>query len=195
MPTGVKSLRRRRGAKRRGLSRAGRIRLCVGLAALGSAFYFFCVAWTASEAVWAARGRRVALGVHSGGFLIAVGSGQSLSPTWGIRGDGTEQGLNLLGFCLMERVRDWNGNGITEKWWVFGLPWWVLVALPSIRGIDRYLGRRERRAKARKWQAARKRRNLCPACGYDVRASPTRCPECGRHLPPYWLRANMNNYR
>jgi hypothetical protein len=48
-----------------------------------------------------------------------------------------------------------------------GLPLVVPAILPTL-----WLLRRRR-------VRLRVRRGLCPACGYDVRASPGRCPECG----------------
>jgi hypothetical protein len=54
----------------------------------------------------------------------------------------------------------------------YALPAWLLAvlfaALPVVRLI-RY--RRERRN--------RRHASICPACGYDLRATPDRCPECG----------------
>jgi hypothetical protein len=59
------------------------------------------------------------------------------------------------------------------------LPMWSLAALsglgPTIflgRGVNAIRRRRRRRA-----------RGLCLRCGYDLRASPDRCPECGA-VPP-----------
>jgi hypothetical protein len=47
----------------------------------------------------------------------------------------------------------------------------VFAILPASRLIQRLLNR----AKLHQAQVY----NLCPTCGYDLRATPTRCPECG----------------
>ncbi len=56
--------------------------------------------------------------------------------------------------------------------WSLGLPIWLpllfALALPGW-ACGRLLRRRLRYAEG-----------LCPQCGYDLRASPERCPECGR---------------
>jgi hypothetical protein len=62
----------------------------------------------------------------------------------------------------------WDGK------WLIGVPWWeVFVAgliVPALY-FNPLCGR---------WRRNRRiRRSLCPACGYDVRATPERCPECG----------------
>ena len=57
----------------------------------------------------------------------------------------------------------------------YGVPHWIVAAAvaipPAARGAKIL-----RRRRARRLLAAR---GLCPACGYDLRATPVRCPECG----------------
>jgi hypothetical protein len=54
--------------------------------------------------------------------------------------------------------------------WSFLLLW--LVPMAAWRDLNR----------ARLAQARRRAAGLCPACGYDLRASKDRCPECGRPI-------------
>ena len=49
-------------------------------------------------------------------------------------------------------------------------PWWML----TLTGLPLPLAAALRRARARRPPAG-----LCPSCGYDLRATPARCPECG----------------
>jgi hypothetical protein len=63
---------------------------------------------------------------------------------------------------------DMRNRAFDERWWL-SIPMWsiaiLFAALPAAQ-IARHLPRR-------------KRAGLCANCGYDLRATPDRCPECG----------------
>ena len=61
------------------------------------------------------------------------------------------------------------------------LPYWFLSALPAaVAAHTLFLGIR---------RGCRTPPGCCTACGYDLRASPGRCPECGRFPPRKTKRA------
>lgn len=55
----------------------------------------------------------------------------------------------------------------------------LLGVLPLLYALDRTRGTLSRVRRAR-----RDRMRLCQRCGYDLRASPDRCPECGTPVSP-----------
>ena len=113
-------------------------------------------------------------------FYVAVSPGRS-------HGLGTERGA-IIGFLQQERpsYRD-NDPGDVQvrrlgfrylritsdgmRRWNLVLPLWLLTCIAAAWPVSLWLRRRE---------AARKLRlGMCPVCGYDLRATPDRCPECG----------------
>jgi predicted RNA-binding Zn-ribbon protein involved in translation (DUF1610 family) len=67
------------------------------------------------------------------------------------------------------RLALWRPGTFAVAYWLLLLPTLVLPAVVIVRHRRRRL---------------RERNNLCPKCGYDLRASPERCPECGTEVKP-----------
>jgi len=65
------------------------------------------------------------------------------------------------------------GQTRTEDYWCAMLPYWVIIFVLSLALWPRRLWCAHRR-----WH--RRKHGRCVHCGYDLRASIDRCPECGR---------------
>ena len=92
---------------------------------------------------------------------------------WGASGDsGPLRALSTMGnprraLGFLHNSGNWNG----AAFWIIAIPYWLIVPLTAILPLRWWLHRRRRRA----WAVS----GRCLGCGYDLRGSPDRCPECG----------------
>jgi hypothetical protein len=102
------------------------------------------------------------------------------SVTTALRGDGIRWQRGRLAIA----AESWRFRWTTENQiaWFAGwrglvrAPFWLLIILAAILPAVRIISL---------WRTRRRRRlGLCPACAYDLRASPDRCPECGYDTQP-----------
>jgi hypothetical protein len=81
-----------------------------------------------------------------------------------------DRGVSFIGFGYLDSQQATQEFSFRAIW----LPHWFLAllfaVLPAVR--VRAMIRNRRRFGA----------GLCPACGYDLRATPGRCPECGAEV-------------
>jgi hypothetical protein len=92
------------------------------------------------------------------------------TPITGAIGGDPPGGPRLLGFRLWDRTQIQQTFTIGERR-VFQIPYWAIALATSAAPAAAV-----RRAWLRRRQTLR---NLCVNCGYDLRATPGRCPECG----------------
>lgn len=84
------------------------------------------------------------------------------------RSDATKNWVNRLGFYHMTNP---GGRGTLNR---FVIPTWLVAAVLFPVTAWMVLGERRRRVRERRAAGG-----LCTRCGYDLRASIDRCPECG----------------
>jgi hypothetical protein len=90
-----------------------------------------------------------------------------------VTASGPSRGLFLFGIGAM-RTPAMHANSL----WTVEAPLWLLAAIAAIApalGLRRY-----QRARLTAWRVQHR---LCVRCGYDMRATPDRCPECAATQP------------
>ena len=96
-----------------------------------------------------------------------AGTADLSPPRWRWGFEKRPEGVAVAGFYVERRVRTSQGGAVTGAQYVAAVPYWFIVAV--LLGLARWAHVRARGDR----QSGR-----C-ACGYDLRATPERCPECG----------------
>lgn len=104
----------------------------------------------------------------------------STARTWGVGPDKTFFGMGVGTTSWPVKDEDLHDlKGVRHVWSYLTLSYWMpmaLLAILPVLSVRRIIMWRRQR-----WRI---RNQCCVSCGYDLRASNDRCPECGTAIPP-----------
>lgn len=105
---------------------------------------------------------------------VPVFGQQRVRVIWTPPGFGYESGSRRINGAAIGTA----GGPITVSYQILAIPFAVPAIVFGFLAIVPWMLQRRRR----RLRAARVVRGLCPSCGYDLRATPGRCPECGNQV-------------
>ena|SRR5687768_17305998 len=149
--------------------------------------------WRYDHVMWArfVRQSNPARGEEQGAFVhrsveIRISRGRAMSewgqfwiwdpfphPTWTHVSDVSPPDFNVSGKSIRARL-GFERYAIASGAVGFTFPMWPLVLLFAAPPLYKLV------ASIRQRRRSRRDHGTCPTCGYDLRATPSRCPECGR---------------
>ena len=123
-----------------------------------------------TDAAWVARGGDVfAINSETGRLLLVWG--RRPQPNHADERAWRVSRTNVLLWQQVKRLFVFRTSAAPAGWWTLQMPHWPVAALGAVLPVMWV-----------RWRRAARRRaavGLCRRCGYDLRASTDRCPECG----------------
>jgi hypothetical protein len=134
---------------------------------------YISVGWSSCES-----GVIVALPAGGSGVRPVAPTVYAATLTFEWNNPGRQAGETLPEFEDWGRYVEWTGgvpygsNPLVHHVFAIGAPYWLLSALTAVGPVAWVVQSVRRRQRER-------RKGFCSHCGYDLRATPDRCPECG----------------